>query len=86
MNNIDMNRQGYIYIYIYIYIEESIFRQQLIIQASFIKGDRALLFLILFFRDSLKFFTCQDLDGKGIVPYLLPKRIRPYFWSSSEVV
>ena len=32
----------YIYIYIYIYIEECIFRQQVIIQVSFIKDDGTL--------------------------------------------
>ena len=50
----------YIYIYIYIYIEECIFRQQIIIQANFVKDNRTFLY--------------QDLGGKGIVPYLLPKR------------
>ena len=48
----------YIYIYIYIYIEECIFRQQVIIQASFVKDDGtlSLLFLILFFKTT-RFFS-----------------------------
>ena len=33
-----------------------IFKHQVIIQASFVKDDVALLFLILFFQDSLLFF------------------------------
>ena len=45
--------------------------------------EHCLLFLILFFQDSLLFFSCWDLDGKGIVPYLLHKHFQPYFWSSS---
>ena len=32
----------YLFIYVYIYIEECIFRQQVIIQASFIKDDGTL--------------------------------------------
>ena len=32
----------YIYIYIYVYIEESIFRQQVIIRVSFVKDDGTL--------------------------------------------
>ena len=35
--------------------------------------EHCLLFLILFFQVSLLFFLCQDLDGKGIIPYLLHK-------------
>ena len=35
--------------------------------------ERCLLFLILFFQDSLLFFWCRDQDRKGIVPYLLHK-------------
>ena len=40
------------------YIEECIFRQQVIIQASFVKDDRTLylLILILFFQGSFLFF------------------------------
>ena len=35
--------------------------------------EHCLLSLILFFQNILLFFLCLDLDGKGIVPYLLPK-------------
>ena len=31
------------------------------------------------FQDSLLFFLCSDLDDKGIVPYILPNRFRPFF-------
>ena len=41
------------------------------ILASFVKYDGAL--FIIF-------------NGKGIVPYLLTKSFRPYFWSSSGIV
>ena len=41
--------------------------------------ERNLLFSILFFQDSCYF-------SKGIVLYLLLKRFRPYFWSSSGFV
>ena len=69
------------------YIEDCIFRQPVIIQASFVKDDGTLfIILILFFQVSLLFSKCQDLYGKGIVPYLLPKRFRPYFWSSVGIV
>ena len=34
----------YIYIYIYIYIEECLLRQQVVIEASFIKDDGTLIF------------------------------------------
>ena len=48
--------------------------------------EHRLLFLIVIFQDFLLFFLCGDPGGKEIVPYLLPKRFRPYFWSSSGVV
>ena len=48
--------------------------------------EHCLLFLILFFQDSLLYFYCRNLDNKEIVPYLLPKRFRPNFWSSSGIV
>ena len=39
-------------------IEECIFRQQVIIQASFVKDDGTLfIILILFFQDTLSFFS-----------------------------
>ena len=44
--------------------------QQVIIQASFVKDDGTLFFLlffILFFQVYLLFFLCRDLDGK--IPY-----------------
>ena len=53
--------------------------QQIVIKASFIKDDRKLIiFLIVIFQVSL-FFLCTDLDGKSIIPYLLPKHFRLYF-------
>ena len=49
-------RQGELF-HIYIYIYESIFRQQVIIQASFVKDDGTLFIIfILFFKNSLLFF------------------------------
>ena len=45
-----------------------------------------LLFLIVIFQDFLLFFLCHDPGGKEIVPDILPKRFRPYFWSSTGVV
>ena len=51
------------------------------IQASFVKDDGTLFIIIkfIFFQDTLLFWQCQGVDGKGIVPYLLPKLCRPYF-------
>ena len=53
-------KSSYIYIYIYIFIQVCIFRQQVIIKASFVK-DVGILFIIIifFFQDSLLFFLCQ---------------------------
>ena len=48
--------------------------------------ERCLLFLIVIFQIFFLFFLYRDPGGKGIVPYLLSKRFRPYFWSSSGVV
>ena len=48
--------------------------------------EHYLLYLIVIFQISLLFFFSRDQDGKEIVPYLLPQRFRPYFWSSSGVV
>ena len=48
----------YIYIYIYIYIEECIFRQQVIIQASFVKEDRTL--FVLFFSSLVVMFLMSE--------------------------
>ena len=36
--------------------------------------------LILFFQVSLYFLLCQDLGGKGIIPYLLPKHLYIYIY------
>ena len=43
------------------------------------KIEHCLLFSILFFQVSLLFFLSQDLNGKGVVSYLLAKHFRPYF-------
>ena len=79
--------QNYIYIYIYIYIDREREKKcvylgsKLLFKQVLLKTmEHCLLFLILLF------FYCRDLDGKGIVLYLLPKRFWPYFWSSSGVV
>ena len=50
-------------------------------QVFFKTLEHVLLFLISFFQVKL-FFLCRNLDGKGIVPYLQPKRFQPYFSSS----
>ena len=54
-------------LFLSLYIEECIFRQQVIIQASFVKDDGTLLIyylLFYFWKDFLLFFFCRD--GKGI--------------------
>ena len=48
-----------------------------IIEASFIQYDGTLDYCWLLI------FLCRDPGGKGIVPYLQPKRFRSYFWLSS---
>ena len=65
----------YIYIYIYIYILGQVFLKTM---------EHCLLYLISIFQVFL-FFLCRDPGGKEIDPYLLSKRFRPYFWSSSKV-
>ena len=49
-------------------------------QVSFVK-DSGTLFIIFYFifLNALLFFLSRDLDGKGIVPYLMSKRFRLYF-------
>ena len=36
--------------------------------------EQCLLFLIVIFQVFLLFFLSQDPSGKGIVPYILPKK------------
>ena len=63
-------------IYKYIYFEEWIFRHQVIIQV-----DETLFHIFNFiFSSFLAIFLCRDVDGKGIIPYLLPRRFRPFFF------
>ena len=59
--NETVNRWMTIYIYIYIYI----------IKARFIKDDGTLFIIFNCNFSSLLFFSCRDLGGKGIIPYLL---------------
>ena len=57
------------YICIYRYIEECIFRQEVIIQASFLKTmEHFLFFLIVIFQVFLLFLLYRNLGDKGIVP------------------
>ena len=64
------------YIYIYIYILKSVyFGGKLLLRQVFLKTMETLL-IILIFQVFLLVFLCRDPDGKGIVPYLLPKRFR----------
>ena len=60
------------YLQISVYLGSKLLFKQILLKTM----EHCLLFLILFFQVSLLFFLCQDLDGKGIVPYLLPK----HFW------
>ena len=54
-------------------------------QALLMTIEYYLLFLIIFFQESLLFFLCWELDGKGIVSYLLHLCLRRYFWLPSGV-
>ena len=74
--------KGKKYVSISVYLGSKLLFKQVLLKTM----EHYLLFLTLFFQDSFLFFLCQDQDGNGIVPYLLPKRFRPYFWSSSGVV
>ena len=66
----------YIYVCVCIYIYKNVYLgSKLLFKEDLLMTMKdCLLFLILFFRDSLLFFYCQDLDCKGIVSYLQPKR------------
>ena len=54
-------------------------------QVLFTSMEHCLLFLIVIFQVFLLFFLRRCPGGKEIVPYLLPKRFRPFFWSSSRM-
>ena len=81
----------YVCIYIYIYIYKCMYVSMHVLESVYLGSkllskqvllmtmEYRLLFLILLFQASLLFFLSRDLDGKGIIPYLLPKCFRPYF-------
>ena len=52
--------------------------------------EHGLLFFIVIFRVFLLYFMCWDPGDEGIVLYLLPKRLRPYFgqkiWDNSFTI
>ena len=76
-----------IYIYIYIYILMSVYfgGGKLLFKQVLLKTIEHY-FFISFFQIFLLFLLRRDLFRKGIILYLLPKRFRPYLWSSSAIV